>query len=74
MGEIGKSLFQGPGAVVLQIAFLAIGTWIAEFIVKAIGKGQYVRLIVVAGLFVGFSLVLYTVSGALAEALKVMGF
>lgn len=74
MGEIGKTLFQGPGAVLIQLAFLAFGTFIAEFIVSALGKGQYARLIVTAGLFTAFTLVLHTIGRALSEASKIMGF
>ena len=74
MGEIGRGVLAGPGVVILQLMFLAIATFIAEFIVVALGKGQYAKLIVAGGLFTGFTLVLYTIGRALTEAGKVMGF
>lgn len=58
MGAIMSTLFKGEGQVILWIFGLAFACWAFGTLASALGKGQYVNLINLAGLLIGLGLVL----------------
>ena len=73
MGEIGGALWGGVAKVVPQIIILGLGTWAGGYILRGVGKGQYVEQMNVIALFVGFGLTLATVVGQVLEAFRMLG-
>lgn len=73
MTEIARGVFLGPGAVVIEIALLAIGGWAMSYIAQALGKGQLARLIHIAMLFAAFCIVINTLWNALSAVARVFG-
>jgi hypothetical protein len=73
MAEIGGALWGGVAKVVPQIIILGLGTWAGGYILRGIGKGQYVELMNVIALFVGFGMTLATVIGQVLSAFKALG-
>ncbi|WP_028308757.1 hypothetical protein [Desulfitibacter alkalitolerans] len=74
MGEIGKAVFSGPGAVIIQMAFVAIASYVFSAIAGALGKGQIAKFINTAAVFVCLGLVVVTIGKALVDVGKVLGF
>lgn len=73
MTDIARGLFLGPGAVVIEIALLAIGGWLMGYIAQAVGKGQLARLVHIAMLFAAFVIVVNTLWNALTAVARVLG-
>lgn len=73
MSEISRSLFSHQGAVIVQIALLAVGGWLMSYIAEAVGKAQLARLINMAAIMVAFGLVVGTIWSALSAVAKVLG-
>lgn len=69
MNEIAKQTFvHGPGALVMQLVFLAVVGWFATSIASASGKGQLANMINIIIVFGAIGLV----GTAVISALKVM--
>jgi hypothetical protein len=73
MFSIAGDLFRGPGAIIIQLALLAIGGWMLGYITQAVGKGQISQLIHMGMIFVAFILVVKTLYDALTAVSRVLG-
>lgn len=73
MLQIAGDLFRGPGAIVIQLALLAIGGWLMSYIAQALGKGQVAQLVHLAVIFTAFVLVVNLLFTALMAAGRVLG-
>lgn len=73
MGAIGAGLWDGVARVVPQIIVLGVGTWAGGYILRGIGKGQYVELMNVIAIFVAFGLTLATVISEVTSAFRALG-
>ena len=59
--------------VVPQIIILGLGTWAGGYILRGVGKGQYVELMNVLAVFVAFGMTLATVIGEVTSAFRALG-
>lgn len=66
-------MWGGVARVVPQIIVLGLGTWAGGYILRGVGKGQYVELMNVIAVFVAFGLTLSTVIGQVVEAFRHLG-
>lgn len=73
MEALGQGLWDGVARVVPQIIVLGVGTWAGGYILRGIGKGQYVELMNVIAIFVAFGLTLATVISQITAAFRALG-
>jgi hypothetical protein len=73
MGTVGAGLWSGVAKVVPQIIILGLGTWAGGYILRGVGKGQYVELMNVLAVFVAFGLTLATVVNEVVSAFRILG-
>lgn len=73
MEALGQGLWDGVARVVPQIIVLGVGTWAGGYILRAIGKGQYVELMNVIAIIVAFGLTLATVISQITAAFRALG-
>lgn len=73
MSEIGAAVFGGVAKVVPEIMILGLGTWAGGFILRGVGKGQFVELMNVVAAFVAFGMTLATVIVEANAAFRTLG-
>jgi flagellar biosynthesis protein FliQ len=68
-----KTFVNGPGSVVVMIVLICLVSWIGQYLIKAIGKGQWAELINVATTLTSLLLVIGVAGKVLIELAKFAG-
>lgn len=71
--DIGGMLFSGVGRVIPEVMLLGLGAWGAGYVLRGIGKGQYVELVNVVAVFLAFGIAFATVIVEVGKAFKGLG-
>jgi hypothetical protein len=71
--DLGGLLFSGVGRVIPEVMLLGLGTWGAGYMLRGIGKGQFVELLNILAVFVAFGITFVTVIAEATKAFNALG-
>ena len=72
--EIARNLFTGPGAVLWELMFTAVGGYFLSYLAAAVGNIQVSRMIGLTAMFISVALVVNTAIKAIVAVAKMCGF
>ena len=67
MSKLLAIAFSGPGAVMLQLLGLGVGSWVICSILSAIGKGQMAKFVQVVSVFLAIGLAFGAVGSVISK-------
>lgn len=65
MSNLMSIAFSGPGAVMLQLLGIGVGSWVCSAILTAIGKGQLAKFVQVISVFLAIGLAIGAVGSVI---------
>lgn len=67
MSKLLAIAFSGPGAVMLQLLGIGVGSWICSAVLSAIGKGQLAKFVQVISVFLAIGLAISSVGAVISK-------